>query len=84
MDPPEFGTVSISIKPKNGTFVSDFNKQQIKNKLKQYSISGINQEIIDLKVLYVEIDSSIYYNYSQVSAVESLKTIVNPKKIHKP
>jgi hypothetical protein len=71
--PPEFGTVSISIKPKNGTYVSDFNKQQIKNKLKQYSISGINQKIIDLKMLYVEIDSSIYYNYSQVSAVESLK-----------
>jgi hypothetical protein len=37
--PPQFGTVLISIKPKNGTFVSDFNKQQIKNKLKQYSIS---------------------------------------------
>jgi hypothetical protein len=78
LDPPEFGTVSISIKPKNGTFVSDFNKEQIKNKLKQYSISGINQKIIDLKILYVEIDSSIYYNYAQVSAVESLKTkIVN-------
>jgi hypothetical protein len=76
LDPPEFGTVSISIKPKNGTFVSDFNKQQIINKLKQYTISGINQKIIDLKILYVEIDSSIYYNYAQVSAVESLKTKV--------
>ena len=74
LNPPEFGTVSIAIKPKNGTFVSDFNKQQIKNKLKQYSISGINQKIIDLKLLYVEIDSWVYYNYSQVSAVESLKT----------
>jgi hypothetical protein len=74
LNPPEFGTVSIAIKPKNGTFVSDFNKQQIKNKLKQYSISGINQKIIDLKLLYVEIDSSVYYNYSQVSAVESLRT----------
>ena len=74
--PAQFGTVFISIKPKNGTFVSDFNKQQIKNKLKQYSISGINQEIIDLKVLYVEIDSSIYYNYNQVSSLESLKTKV--------
>jgi len=74
LNPPEFGTVTIAIKPKNGTFVSDFNKQQIKNKLKQYSISGINQKIIDLKLLYVEIDSFVYYNYSQVSAVESLKT----------
>jgi hypothetical protein len=76
LDPPEFGTVSISIKPKNGTFVSDFNKQQIINKLRQYSISGINQKIIDLKLLYVEIDSSIYYNYNQVSSLESLKTKV--------
>ena len=78
LDPPEFGTVTISIKPKNGTFVSDFNKQQIINKLRQYTISGINQRIIDLKILYVEIDSSVYYNYSQVSTVESLKTkIIN-------
>ena len=76
LDPPEYGTVSISIKPKNGTYVSDFSKSRILSQLKQYSISGINQKIIDLKVLYVEIDSSIYYNYSQVSTVESLKTKV--------
>ena len=74
LDPPEYGTVSIAIKPKNGTYVSDFQKSRILFDLKQYSISGINQKIIDLKILYVEIDSSIYYNYSQVSTVESLKT----------
>jgi hypothetical protein len=66
----------ISIKPKNGTYVSDFDKQEIKNKLKQYTVAGINPEIIDLKVLYVEIDSSVYYNYSQVGSVEDLKTKV--------
>jgi len=76
LDPPEYGTVNISIKPKNGTYVSSFNKEQIKNKLKQYSISGINQKIIDLKILYVEIDSSVYYNSNQVSTEESLKTKV--------
>lgn len=74
--PPQFGKVLISIKPKNGTFVSDFDKQQIKNKLQQYSVSGINPEIVDLKILNVEIDSSIYYNYSQVGSVEDLKTSV--------
>jgi hypothetical protein len=73
LDPPEFGNVVISIKPKNGTYVSDFNKSQILSKLKQYSLSGINQKIIDLKILYVEIDSSIYYNSSQTSGVNSLK-----------
>ena len=74
LTPPQYGKVFISIKPKNGTFVSDFNKQEIKNKLKQYSVAGVNPEIIDLKILYVEIDSSIYYNYSQVASVEDLKT----------
>ena len=57
LDPPEFGTVQISIKPKNGFLVSEFNKSRILSQLKQYSISGINQKIMDLKILYVEIDS---------------------------
>ena len=76
LDPPEFGKVKISIKPKNGTFVSDFDKQQIKNKLKNYSIAGINSDIIDLKILYVEIDSNVYYNTSSVSDITGLKTTI--------
>ena len=51
LDPPQFGKVQISIKPRNGTFVSDFDKSQIKNKLKSYAIAGINSEIVDLKLL---------------------------------
>jgi hypothetical protein len=76
LTPPRFGKVLISIKPKNGDFVSDFDKQFILSRLKQYSLSGINQEIVDLQILYVEIDSSIYYNTSQVSSVDNLKTSV--------
>ena len=76
LDPPQFGKVIISIKPKGGTYVSDFNKQQIKNKLKLYSVSGIDADIIDAKILYVELDSSVYYNSSQVSNAEDLKTRV--------
>ena len=76
MNPPQFGTVNISIKPKNGTFVSDFNKSRILSQLKQYTVSGINQKITDLKILYVEIDSSVYYDYSRISAAETLKTKV--------
>jgi hypothetical protein len=74
MDPPEYGSVTISIKPKGGTFVSDFDKKQILTKLKQYTLSGINQKIIDLKILYVEIDSAVYYDYSKIASIESLKT----------
>ena len=76
LSPPQFGKVIISIKPKNGDYVSDFDKQNILTRLKQYSLSGINQEIIDLKVLYVEIDSYIYYNSPQVSNVDNLKTSI--------
>ena len=76
LSPPQFGKVQISIKPKNGTYVSDFDKQQIKNKLKSYAIAGINSEIIDLKMLYVEIDSTVYYNTSQVSDSATLKSLI--------
>ena len=76
LDPPQFGQVLISIKPKNGDYVSDFDKQNIQSKLKNYSLSGINQKIIDLKVLYVEVDSAVYYNSSQVSNVNEVKSKV--------
>ena len=76
LDPPQFGKVQISIKPKNGTFVSDFDKSQIKNKLKNYAIAGINSEIVDLKILYVEIDTTIYYNPSQISSSINLRSDV--------
>ena len=74
MDPPQYGNVQISIKPKNGYFVSDFDKTRILTDLKKYSISGINQKIVDLKVIFVEIDSSIYYDDVKVSTSDSLKT----------
>ena len=76
LDPPEFGKVILSIKPKNGTTISDFTKNQILNDLKQYSVSGINQEIEDLKLLYVEIDSDVFYDSSRVSKILDLKTNV--------
>ena len=74
VDPPQFGTVLITIKPKNGDFVSDFDKTQILRKLKSYSLTGINQKIIDLQVLYVEIESFIYYDSTKIATVNDLKT----------
>ena len=76
LDPPEFGTVFITIKPKNGEFVSDFDKRAILSSLKGYSLAGINQKILDLKLLYVEIESFVYYDVSKVTTVSELKTSV--------
>jgi len=78
LDPPEFGTVFITIKPKNGEFVSDFDKQSILSNLKGYTLAGINQKILDLKLLYVELDSFVYYDQSKVTTISELKTnIIN-------
>ena len=76
LDPPEFGTVQISIKPKNSTYISDFTKSRILSQLKKFTVSGINQKIVDLKILYIELDISIYYNFSQISTEETLRTKV--------
>lgn len=66
MDPPQYGNVFISIKPKNSYRLSDFTKQDILKKIKKYSVIGINHQLMDLKVLYVEIDTSVYYNPNKV------------------
>ena len=72
--PPQFGKVVISIKPKNGNSISDYDKTTILNDLKQYAVSGINQEIIDLKLLHVEIESDVFFDSSRVSNALDLKS----------
>ena len=76
LDPPEFGTVVLSIKPKNGTFLSDFTKSEILQDLKKYTVAGVNQRIEDLKLLYVELDSTVFYDTSKVTDANQLKTDV--------
>ena len=74
--PPQFGKVFVSIKPKMGQFVSDFDKRQILEKLKGYSVAGIRPELIDLKYLFVELDSTVYYNSNMTSSTSALRTKV--------
>jgi len=76
LDPPEFGTVVLSIKPKNGTFLSDFTKSQILSKLKDFSVAGVNQRIEDLKLLFIELQSTVFFNAAQVSDVNQLQSDV--------
>ena len=60
--PPQYGKVFISIKPRNGDFVPNSIKENIKRDLKKYAVAGIVPEILDLKYLYIETDSKVYYN----------------------
>ena len=76
LDPPQFGNVFISIKPVGGFEVSEFDKVNILSDLKQYSIAGINPQIIDLKILYVELESAVYYNTNLSASPQQLRASV--------
>ena len=75
-NPPQFGKVFLSIKPFNGQYITDFDKRQILEKLKGFSVAGIKPEFIDLKFLYVELTSSVYYNTNLVRSSDDVKTEV--------
>ncbi|MCJ7489925.1 MAG: hypothetical protein MUO87_07275, partial [Thermoplasmata archaeon] len=55
--PPQYGKVFISIKPRSGEFLPNLIKENIKLALKKYAVAGIVPEILDLKYLYIEINS---------------------------
>ena len=77
MTPPRFGKVFISVKPRNGDFLSDETKKELIQKLKSYAVAGIVPEFIDLKYLYVELKVNAYYNPSLNDDSNNLKTSIS-------
>ena len=74
--PPQYGKVFISIKPTFGDYLPNLIKENIKMRLKKYAVAGIVPEILDLKYLYLETDSKIYYNTNTVNSSELVSTLV--------
>ena len=74
LDPPQYGRVYITIKPKNGDVISGALKDSIKSNLKKYTVAGIKQELLDLKYLYVEYESTVAYNSSFIPDKLNLQT----------
>ena len=85
LDPPKYGKVFITIKPIEGNFLSNGVKRNIKSELKKYSVAGIIPEILDLKYLYIEVFSNVYYNSNFSKGPSSEKDILieNIKKFSK-
>jgi len=77
MNPPRFGKVFISVKPRNGDFLSDETKRELIQKLKSYAVAGIVPEFVDLKYLYVELKTNPYYNPNLNDDSENLKTNIS-------
>ena len=74
--PPQYGKVFISIKPRNGDFVPNLIKQNIKRDLKKYSVAGIVPEILDLKYLFIETNSKVYYDTNLAPSASFVSTKV--------
>ena len=74
--PPQYGKVFISVKPENGVYLSTSIKEDISRELRKYSVAGIVSEIVDLKYLYVETDSYVYYNQNKAPSASVVSSLV--------
>ena len=72
--PPQYGKVFLAVKPKNADYLSESTKESILQSLKKYTIAGISPEFVDVNVLYIELDSVVYYNSNLVTYVSDLRT----------
>ena len=76
--PPQYGKVFITIKPRFGTFLSNRIKDNIKFELRKYAVAGIVPEILDLKYIYLELSSNVYYDTNSSLSSDTIKTkIIN-------
>lgn len=77
LNPPQYGKVFITIKPFSNEFLSLTVKNNLRDKLKKYTVAGITPEILDLKYLFVEYDSTVYYNANLAAGANSVKTTIS-------
>ena len=61
-DPPQYGKVFIVLKPKDASYLTSLTKNAIVEELQKYSVASVEPEIVDPSILYVELNSKIYYN----------------------
>ena len=61
-EPPAYGKVFLSIKPTEAASLSSFTKNQLTTELKKYTVASIRPEFVDPSILYVEMDSTIYFD----------------------
>lgn len=65
-DPPEYGKVFLSLKPKLGYFITDTTKENIINDvIKDYNVVTITPEIVDPYYTEIILDSEVKYNLGE-------------------
>lgn len=69
--PPEYGKVKIVIKPQYASALSQYTKNLISTDLKKYAVVSVTPEIVDPSIIYVELNSNVYYNKSLTTLNQS-------------
>lgn len=72
-DPPLYGKVLVSVKPKDGTRLSPAVKQQMKEQvLDKFSVVGIVPDIVDPDYTFVDISTTVEYEKERTFEAESV------------
>lgn len=76
--PPVFGKVFISIKPKQNYYITDMEKQRIiDNVIKPKSMISVSTQILDPEYLYLRIENKVKYDRKKTSyGEEQLKNLI--------
>ncbi len=64
-DPPEYGKVFISVKPRDAAYLTSLTKKNVVDELKKFSVASVEPVLIDPSILYVELNSKIFYDGSK-------------------
>ncbi len=76
LDPPEYGKVFIAIKPKYSQFMTDLDKRNLVTNIRSYAVTGVAISIVDMKFLYIELESQVYFDPAKISSASALQSLV--------
>lgn len=66
-NPPEYGKVKVAIKPRELSFLSSYTKNLILQEIKKYAVAAITPEIVDPSIIFIELNSRIFYNQASTN-----------------
>jgi len=76
LDPPQYGRVFIAIKPKYSQYMTDLDKRNLITNIRSYAVSGVDVSIVDMKFLFIEVESQVYFDSSKISSASALQSLV--------
>jgi len=70
-EPPVYGKLYLSVKPKNGTLISTSRKTRLVNSLRAYNMQSIGVEVVDPTYLYVIPQVEVRYDPRETNRTPS-------------